>query len=90
MSRDDALSSLPDASAGAIVLNPPFHIGSTVHAGIAHRLFDACTRVLAPGGELWTVWNSHLRYRPVLERTIGPTVQLARSPRFTVTRSTRR
>ncbi|MDN4611734.1 class I SAM-dependent methyltransferase [Arthrobacter burdickii] len=90
VSRDDALSALPDASAGAIVLNPPFHIGSTVHAGIAHRLFDACARVLAPGGELWTVWNSHLRYRPVLERTIGPTVQLARSPRFTVTRSTRR
>lgn len=90
VSRDDALSALPDASAGAIVLNPPFHIGSTVHAGIAHRLFDACARVLAPGGELWTVWNSHLRYRPVLERLIGPTRQLDRSPRFTVTVSTRR
>ncbi|MFJ6002893.1 class I SAM-dependent methyltransferase [Arthrobacter sp. NPDC092385] len=88
--RDDALSGLPDRSAGVIVLNPPFHMGSTVHAGIAHRLFDACARVLEPGGELWTVWNSHLRYRSVLERTIGPTVQLDRSPRFTVTRSTRR
>ncbi len=90
VSRDDALSAVPDASAGVIVLNPPFHIGSTVHAGIAHRLFDACARVLAPGGELWTVWNSHLRYRPVLERLVGPTRQLDRSPRFTVTVSTRR
>ncbi|MHA7208061.1 class I SAM-dependent methyltransferase [Arthrobacter sp. MDT1-65] len=90
VSRDDALSTVPDASAGVIVLNPPFHIGSTVHAGIAHRLFDACARVLAPGGELWTVWNSHLRYRPVLERVIGPTRQLDRSPRFTVTVSKRR
>ncbi len=90
ISRDDALSALPDASVRAIVLNPPFHIGSTVHAGIAHRLFDACARVLAPGGDLWTVWNSHLQYRPVLERIIGPTRQLDRSPRFTVTRSTRR
>ncbi|MDQ0734578.1 16S rRNA G1207 methylase RsmC [Arthrobacter agilis] len=90
VTRDDALSSVPDASAGVIVLNPPFHIGSTVHAGIAHRLFGACARVLAPGGELWTVWNSHLRYRPVLERVIGPTRQLDRSPRFTVTVSTRR
>ncbi|WP_258062244.1 class I SAM-dependent methyltransferase [Arthrobacter sp. B0490] len=90
VSRDDALSTVPDASAGVIVLNPPFHIGSTVHAGIAHRLFGACARVLAPGGELWTVWNSHLRYRPVLERIIGPTHQLDRSPRFTVTVSKRR
>lgn len=90
VSRDDALSALPDASAGVIVLNPPFHTGSTVHTGVAHRLFDACARVLVPGGELWTVWNSHLRYRPVLERTVGPTRQLDRSPRFTVTRSTRR
>lgn len=90
VSRDDALSASPDSSADAIVLNPPFHIGSTVHAGIAHKLFRECARVLAPGGELWTVWNSHLGYRPVLERMIGPTRQLDRSPRFTVTRSTRR
>lgn len=90
VSRDDALSAVPDASAAAIVLNPPFHIGSTVHAGIAHKLFRACARVLVPGGELWTVWNSHLGYRPVLERMIGPTRQLDRSPRFTVTHSTRR
>lgn len=88
--RDDALSALPDASVGLIILNPPFHLGSTVHAGVAHRLFDACARVLAPGGELITVWNSHLRYRPVLERIIGATRQLDRSPRFTVTASTRR
>ncbi|WP_422391802.1 class I SAM-dependent methyltransferase [Arthrobacter sp. N1] len=90
VSRDDALSALPDASARVIVLNPPFHSGSTVHEGIAHRLFDACARVLTEGGELWTVWNSHLRYRPVLERTIGPTRQLDRTNRFTVTVSTRR
>ena len=90
VTRDDALAAVPDASAGVIVLNPPFHIGSTVHAGIAHRLFEDCARVLAPGGELWTVWNSHLRYRPVLERLVGPTRQLDRSPRFTVTVSSRR
>ncbi|PPB50054.1 SAM-dependent methyltransferase [Arthrobacter pityocampae] len=90
VSRDDALSALADASVGRIILNPPFHLGSTVHAGVAHRLFDACARVLAPGGELITVWNSHLRYRQALERTIGPTRQLDRSPRFTVTVSTRR
>ncbi len=90
VSRDDALSGRPDGSSGLIVLNPPFHLGSTVHTGAAHRLFRACARVLVPGGELWTVWNSHLRYRSALERTIGPTRQVERSSRYTITCSTRR
>ena len=85
--RDDGLASQPDASADLIVLNPPFHIGGAVHTGIAHRMFADAGRVLAPGGELWTVWNSHLGYRPALERAVGPTRQIARNAKFTVTAS---
>lgn len=85
--RDDGLSSQPDASADLVVLNPPFHIGGAVHTGIAHRLFADAGRVLAPGGELWTVWNSHLGYRAALEHAVGPTRQIARNPKFTVTAS---
>lgn len=85
--RDDALSSRPAASAELILLNPPFHIGHVVHPGIALKLFADAGRVLAPGGELWTVWNSHLRYRPDLERLVGPTRQIARDRTFTVTAS---
>lgn len=88
--RDDGLQSQPDASADLIVLNPPFHIGAAVHTGIAHRLFTDAGRVLAPGGELWTVWNSHLGYRAALERGIGPTRQIVRNPKFTVTASRKR
>ncbi|WP_026536517.1 class I SAM-dependent methyltransferase [Arthrobacter sp. H14] len=88
--RDDAMATFEDASAGLIVCNPPFHIGASVHAGAALKLFDAAARVLRPGGELWTVYNSHLRYRPQLEKTVGPTEQLGRNPKFTVTRSIRR
>ncbi|MFF1573341.1 class I SAM-dependent methyltransferase [Leifsonia sp. NPDC058292] len=87
--RDDALAAQPNASADLIVLNPPFHIGSAVHTGIAHRMFADAARVLAPGGELWTVWNSHLGYRSALERTVGPTRQIARNAKFTVTASRR-
>jgi 16S rRNA (guanine1207-N2)-methyltransferase len=87
--RDDALGSQPDASADLILLNPPFHIGSAVHTGIAHRMFVDAARVLAPGAELWTVWNSHLGYRPALERTVGPTRQIVRNAKFTVTASRR-
>jgi 16S rRNA (guanine1207-N2)-methyltransferase len=88
--RDDALSALPDSAEELIVLNPPFHIGNAVHAGIALKLFADAGRVLAPGGELWTVWNSHLAYKPALNRLVGPTREVSRNPKFTVTVSTRR
>lgn len=90
VSRDDAGSSLPEASADVVLLNPPFHVGATVHTAIAHKLFEAAARLLRPGGELWCVWNSPLGHRPVLERVVGPTTQVARDRRFTVTRSVRR
>ncbi|AQX79188.1 SAM-dependent methyltransferase [Plantibacter flavus] len=83
--RDDGLSMQPDASADLIVLNPPFHSGTTVHTGVAHDLFAEAARVLQPGGTLAVVWNSHLGYRAALERLVGPTTQLARNQKFTVT-----
>ena len=84
----DGLEGVPDASAPLILLNPPFHVGAAVHTGIAERLIADAGRALAPGGELWCVWNSHLGYRPLLER-IGETRQVSRNPKFTVT-ATRR
>jgi len=87
--HDDGLSAEPDASADLIVLNPPFHSGAAVTTEIAHRLFADAGRVLRPGGELRVVWNSHLAYRPVLERLVGPTRQLSRTSKFTVTASRR-
>ncbi|WP_353814488.1 class I SAM-dependent methyltransferase [Agromyces sp. SYSU T00266] len=90
VARADGLEHLPDASERLVVLNPPFHSEAAVHTGIATHLFADAARVLAPGGELWCVWNSHLRYRPLLERIVGPTREIARNPKFTVTASTRR
>lgn len=87
--RDDGLSSQPDATADLVVCNPPFHSGGSVQTGLADRLFADAGRVLRPGGELWTVFNSHLHYRPTLQREVGPTRQAGRNPRFTVTVSTR-
>lgn len=87
--RDDGLASQPDASAELILLNPPFHVGATVHTGLATRLFDDAARVLAPGGELWTVYNTHLGYRNALTRIVGPTRHVARNAKFTITVSIR-
>lgn len=87
--HDDAMSTFEPASADLILLNPPFHIGAGVHAGAALKMFEAAARVLKPGGELWIVYNSHLQYRPTLERLIGSTAEAGRNPKFTVTRSLR-
>jgi 16S rRNA (guanine1207-N2)-methyltransferase len=88
--RDDAAGSLPDGSIDLVVCNPPFHVGAAVVTTAADRLFAAAARVLRPGGELWTVYNSALRYKPTLARLIGPTTLVDRTPKFTVTVSTRR
>lgn len=87
--RSDAMSAFADASVDLVLLNPPFHIGATVHAGIARKLMADAARALRPGGVLWTVWNSHLQYAPDLRRFVGPTEQVARDRRFTVSRSVR-
>ncbi|HST49263.1 class I SAM-dependent methyltransferase [Jatrophihabitans sp.] len=88
--RDDALAAVPAGSVSLIVCNPPFHLGGAVHAGAAVRLFSAAARALAPGGQLWTVFNSHLGYSSVLGRLVGPTRTVQRDPKFTVTVSSRR
>ncbi|MFI8631531.1 class I SAM-dependent methyltransferase [Microbacterium sp. NPDC077663] len=90
VTRDDLLGARADASASFIALNPPFHSGAAVTDRLAPRMFADAARVLRPGGELWCVWNSGLRYRGALERIVGPTRQVARDAKFTVTMSTRR
>jgi 16S rRNA (guanine1207-N2)-methyltransferase len=88
--RDIGLSLQPDASADLILLNPPFHVGATVSTELADPLFDDAARVLKPGGELWVVFNSNLLYRPTLQKVVGPTSEIARNSKFTVTSSVRR
>jgi 16S rRNA (guanine1207-N2)-methyltransferase len=87
--RDDAMSALGDNSADLVLCNPPFHVGAAVHTGSAIKMFTQTGRVLRPGGELWTVYNSHLNYRGVVERFVGRTDVVGRNRKFTVTRSVR-
>ena len=85
--RDLDLQLQPDASADLVLLNPPFHSGATVHPGVARPLFTEAARALRPGGELWTVYNSHLEHKGVLNRLVGRTEQVGRNRSYTVTRS---
>jgi len=88
--RDDAGASLPQGSADVVVLNPPFHSGAAVVPALAARLFRGAARVLRPGGELWTVYNTSLDHRTALSRIVGPTRFASRTPKFTVAVSVRR
>ena len=88
--RDDALDSLATASADLVVCNPPFHTGAAVHASVGIKLLEGAARVLRPGGELWTVYNSHLNYRDKLKQLVGSTRVVGRNGRYTVTCSVRR
>lgn len=81
---DDGLSRVADASLDLVLLNPPFHDGTAVDATLVQGLLDAAARVLRPGGQLWFVHNSHLRYRTEVERRVGAVRQRARDRRFTV------
>lgn len=87
--REDAGEGIPDAWADLVLLNPPFHNGSAIDLRVGRMLVAAAARILAPGGELWTVFNSHLDYKRVLRFRIGPTRQVDRNSKFTITASTR-
>jgi 16S rRNA (guanine1207-N2)-methyltransferase len=87
--RARGTAGIADASVDLVLLNPPFHVGAAVLDGVAHGLFAEAARVLRPGGELWCVWNSGLLYRPRLRAAVGPTRQIARNDKFTITASVR-
>lgn len=85
---DDAARFLDDSSVDTVVLNPPFHEGTRVDASLYEELVKAAHRVLKPGGDLFLVHNSHLRYRGLLEKNFATVEQLARNSKFTVLRAT--
>lgn len=87
--REDAGEGIPDGWADLVLLNPPFHNGAALDLRVGRMLVAAAARILAPGGELWTVYNSHLDYRSALRKLVGPTRQVDRNRKFTITASTR-
>lgn len=87
--QDHALFHQPDASLDLIVCNPPFHSEASISTALSEFLFNEVARTLRPGGVMLTVFNSHLQHRRTLERVVGPTEQLGRNQKFTVTRSLR-
>ena len=86
--RADLLSGVEDRSVDLVLCNPPFHRGTSRDSDAAFGMFTAAARALRPGGELWTVHNSHLPYLPALRRLVGSTQVIGQNPHYLVTRST--
>lgn len=84
----DGLTDAGDAAYDLVVTNPPFHIGAAKDSGPTLAMLAESRRVLAPGGELWAVWNSHLPYMPTL-RGVGRTSIEGRNRSYLVTRTVR-
>ncbi len=81
----DGLEGYADGSIDAIVTNPPFHQGTSKDSSDTLAMFDDAARVLAPGGQLWCVYNSHLPYRKELNVRLGRTRVVAQDRQYTVT-----
>ncbi|GAA2095906.1 methyltransferase [Microlunatus panaciterrae] len=88
--RADGLREVPSQSADLILCNPPFHRGTSRDSSTALQMIADAGRVLAPGGEMWTVFNSHLPYRGELRREVGPTEIVRQDPGYSVARTRRR
>lgn len=87
--RGDGLLDQEDESADLILCNPPFHRGTTRDSSVAFTMFADSERILRPGGQLWTVFNTHLPYRQALRQSVGPTKIMGQNADYMVTRSIR-
>jgi 16S rRNA (guanine1207-N2)-methyltransferase len=87
--RTNLMEGVPDHSVDLVLCNPPFHRGNTRDSAVAFEMFAEAARTLAPAGELWAVYNSHLPYLRALRRLVGRTDVVGQNPAYTVTRSIR-
>jgi 16S rRNA (guanine1207-N2)-methyltransferase len=85
--RTHLMTGVPDRSVDLILCNPPFHRGNSRDSAVAFEMLAEAARTLQAGGELWTVFNSHLPYLRTLRRLIGQTTVLGQNSGYTVTRS---
>lgn len=73
---------------GAIISNPPFHVGQKVELATARALISGAKSKLTKGGRLILVANRFLPYRTAMEKEFGSVKVLADTPQYWVLSST--
>ena len=76
----DARNFRPAAAWGAVVMNPPFHVGRAAEPDLGVAFLKAAHRGLAPDGRLWLVANRQLPYEPTLNAMFRKVEVLAQGP----------
>jgi 16S rRNA (guanine1207-N2)-methyltransferase len=80
----DCAEALRGQSFSAVVTNPPFHQARTTTYAIAEQIVQEAARLLDPGGRLYLVANSFLRYKPMIESAFGQAQLLAETGGFKI------
>ncbi|MEK7801673.1 MAG: methyltransferase [Pseudomonadota bacterium] len=73
----------------AIVMNPPFHDGKTIHFGLGEIFITKAATALKKKGCLYMVSNAQLAYERVLETHFTAWEELIRSNGFKIIKATR-
>ena len=76
----DARSFRPVALWGAVVMNPPFHVGRAAAPELGVAFLKAAHRGLAPDGRVWLVANRQLPYEAALNAMFRKVEVLAQGP----------
>lgn len=76
-------------SVDVVVTNPPFHVGAAKESSATLDMIDELARVLAPGGEVWCVFNSHLPWLAAFRQSSPATRVVGRNRHYTVVWSRR-
>jgi len=76
--------SLPDNYFDLVLCNPPFHQDHTIGDFIAVQMFIEAKRVLASGGVLRVIGNSHLKYNFKLKELFGSYKLIATNSKFNI------
>ena len=84
----DATRFLPEKPWGAVVMNPPFHLGRDADPDLGIAFIRAAHRGLAPDGSLWLVANRHLPYDRVLAGLFRTVQEIGGDAAFRLTRAT--
>lgn len=78
-----------EASVHVVVVNPPFHVDTTIGDETAWAMFVDAHRVLVDGGLMIVVGNRHLAYHAKLAKIFGGAEVMGANNRFVVHQASR-
>lgn len=82
------LAEQPAASIDLLVTNPAFHRGVAKESAETQAMVNQLGRVMAPGGQVWCVYNSHLPWRSEFSRLGGSVHVVSQNRSYTLVRWT--